>query len=153
MLKDKLGENKVMELAFADYLKYLAAKYYGFSGDKQKDRGILQKIGTEIARNNNPDIWVNVINEVIWAFRTEYEYFIVSDCRFENEITVLQDLYNTISVKVERPNFDNGLTEEQKTHPSENALKDWEFDYLIVNDGTLDNLGKEVDKLIKFMEG
>jgi hypothetical protein len=150
MLKNKLGERVLVE-AFANSLKDICARHFGYKGVKdQEDRDILIRIGTDIARKNNPDIWVNIINEIIWAFRTEYDYFVISDCRFINECTVLQDNgYSVISVKIERPNFDNGLSIDQKNHLSESSMNDYEFDYIIINDGTLEDLERKVDKFIK----
>ena len=48
-----------------------------------------------------------------------------------------------VAIHIERPNFDNGLTEEQKNHPSEKDLDDYDkYDYRIINDGTLEELKK-----------
>ena len=47
---------------------------------------------------------------------------------------------DVVHVRIIRPNFDNGLTEEQKNHPSETALDGYRPDILVVNDGTLNDL-------------
>ena len=53
-----------------------------------------------------------------------------------------------IHVKVSREDFDNGLTEEQKNHPSETALDSTIPDITISNTGTLVDLTREVLKFI-----
>ena len=45
-----------------------------------------------------------------------------------------------ITVRIERPNYDNGLTEEQKNHPSETELDGFCFDHIIENSGTIGDL-------------
>lgn len=80
----------------------------------------------------------------------DFDYFIVPDFRYLNEFSVINSEFTdkVITIKIERPNFDNGLTELQKQHTSETSLNDFVFDYLIYNDGTLKNLNTKVDKFI-----
>ena len=65
---------------------------------------------------------------------------IIPDVRFPNEIDKMCDNFNCITVRVIRPDFDNGLTDEQKNHPSEIALKDYPMEYELINDGDLKKL-------------
>ena len=146
---------KVVILHFADYLKYVCKEYFNWNGIKDEEgRTILQKVGTDLARKNNPDIWVNVIKEFIYAFGTEFDYFLVPDCRFPNEINKLKEEYYPVhSVVVKREAFDNGLTELQKSHPSETALDDYKFDITLINQEGLDyvkNNAVEISKIIEF---
>ena len=46
---------------------------------------------------------------------------------------------NVYTIRVTRPNFDSGATQEQLNHASEVALDDYEFDTLVINSGTLDD--------------
>ena len=132
---ESLGK-KVVILHFADYLKYVCKEYFHWNGIKDEiGRTILQKVGTDLARKNYPDIWVNVVSNFILAFKTEFDYFLVPDCRFPNEIDLLKEKFDLVySVIVKRNKFDNGLTEEQKLHPSETALDEYEFDIEIENE-------------------
>jgi len=50
-------------------------------------------------------------------------------------------------LKVVRLNFENDLTPEQRLHPSERALDEFDFDYIIESESGLNNLSTEVDKL------
>ena len=146
---------KVVILHFADYLKYVCKEYFNWNGNKNEvGRTILQKVGTDLARKNNPDIWVNVVSDFILAFKTEFDYFLVPDCRFPNEINLLKEKYNeTYSILVQRNEFDNGLTELQKSHPSETALDSYQFDITLINQEGLayvKNNAIEISKIIEF---
>ena len=127
-------DKNVLILSYANYLKYMCKQYFGWNGLKDEaGRTLLQRVGTNLARGNNPDIWVNVIGETILALHTEYDVFILDDARFPNEIIDLIEKFNlnVRSLKVNRLNYTGGLTEEQLNHPSETAFNDYEFDYYI----------------------
>jgi len=123
-------EYKVLILHFGDYLKYVCKTIFNWNGEKDDiGRTILQKVGTDLARNNNPDIWANVVAETAMALKTEYDFFIVPDARFVNE-TVLKGC-ETIIVRVNRMDWENRLTPEQRLHPSETSLDNFKFDYIL----------------------
>ena len=47
----------------------------------------------------------------------------------------MREYFDVTTVRIVRPNFNNGLTEEQQNHESETALDDHKFDYQIINNG------------------
>lgn len=55
---------------------------------------------------------------------------------------------NVIHLRVRRENFESPLTTEQQNHPSETALDHVVPDFLIVNDGTLEDLYNKVCNLV-----
>jgi hypothetical protein len=131
---------KVLIAHYADYLKMICKDWFGWDGGKDEHgRNILQKVGTDLARNNNPDIWVNVIIESILAFGSDFDYILMADSRFYNECDLIKDRFDTACVRITRfendKEFDNGLTPDQKAHVSETALDDYKFDYYFRNDG------------------
>jgi hypothetical protein len=130
ILKEQSKKN-ILQIAYADYLKYVARKYFGWDGQKdEKGRTLLQQLGTEDARANNPDVWVDTVIGLVKAIGHKYDYIVTTDCRFPNEINRWEEEGFTVyAIHVERPKFDNGLTEEQKSHESENALNSFDFDY------------------------
>ena len=85
-------------------------------------------------------------------FPNEWNYVIIDDCRFVNELNRYDETWDTTTVRVNRLNFESNLTPEQKNHPSETALDNYNFDYVINSESGLDNLEKEVDKFLKWME-
>ena len=64
-------------------------------------------------------------------FEGEWDYVLIPDCRYPVEIATMERTFDTTIVRVERPNFDNGLTEAQKNHPSEVDMDNYPFDYKI----------------------
>lgn len=139
ILKQELEKrnNKPLILHYADYLKFLCKSAYAWDGKKDENgRTLLQHIGTDLARNNNPDIWVNVVIETIKALKTEFDYFIIPDTRFPNEIERMVDEFgetSVININVKRDNYVSGLSAEQLKHPSETALDKYSFDHVLVN--------------------
>ena len=122
-------DKKVMSINYADYLKYLATQYLGWDGSKdEKGRTLLQQLGTEKVRYRFPDFWVDNVISLAKIFDNDCDYILIGDCRFPNEINKWgEEGYTVIPVHVERLNFDNGLTDEQKCHLSETSLDDFPF--------------------------
>ncbi len=93
-------------------------------------RRILQLLGTEGGRKNvHPDIWVNAS----MANVDKDDNIIFTDTRFPNELKAIKDR-GGISIRLERGGGDTG------DHPSETALDDAKFDYIVNNDGDLEDL-------------
>ena len=141
---EKCGKT-VLIYHFADALKSLCESSYNWvKGDKGPiGRTILQNVGTAY-RKNNPECWVNIARQI--ALGCSEEYMLIPDCRYKNEALGFLD-FDYKTVRIERPNFDNGLTEEQKRHISETEMSTFsEYDYIITNDGSLDNLREKIKK-------
>lgn len=113
---------------------------------KEKDRRLLQILGTEWGRERNPDIWVNILLAALDALPAHTNVFI-TDVRFPNEIQALKSR-GFILVNLVRPSAqrlaaftDGGSTQ----HASETALKgnrDW--DLTIANESTLDEFHRKL---------
>lgn len=136
---------------YADYLKFICRTFLGWDGKKtEKGRTLLQHVGTDIIRKRNPDYWVDFIADNIEFFHDNWDYLIIPDTRFPNEITRLRERgIEVIHVRVVRPNYRSRLTEEQQKHPSETSLDNVKPDYYIYNDGSLDDLKKKIAKWAK----
>lgn len=144
---------RVLNIHYADFLKFFCTRYLGWN--QQKDdygRSLLQRVGTQVVRKNYEHAWTDIMIAVLRGMRTEYDFCLIPDTRFPNEIEDLMVANTKIfpleekfaeeitTLRVERPFFDNGLTPEQKAHESETALDDWEFDSYFLNIGTLQDL-------------
>lgn len=153
MLEKKLvGEgHSVLVAHYADLLKYICRTFFGWDGKKDESgRELLQWVGTDVVRKRNPDFWVEFILNILSLFEGSWDYVIIPDTRFPNEIEAIRNAgYETYHLSVSRPSFDNGLTEEQKLHPSETALDDVSPDFQILNDGTLEDLNNKVEGLLQ----
>jgi hypothetical protein len=63
---------------------------------------------------------------------------VVDDVRFPNEAQLIKSMGGQLW-RIERP----GLT-DATGHSSEGGLADWEFDRVIVNDGTVEDLVRDL---------
>lgn len=152
ILKEKLElfSRKTLVVHYADYLKYIASQYFGWDGQKdEKGRGKLQYIGTDIVRAKRPNFWVDTVIRLITLFEYQYDYFIIPDTRFPNEIESLKYCgFKVIPIHVERIDYKNSLTEEQRQHKSETALDDYKFDYNIKSKSGKENLEQEIERIL-----
>ena len=143
-------KKKVLIIHYADNLKLFAKNYFGWSGQKdQKGRELLQWLGTDVVRKNYEDTWVDMTVALLKGIKTLYDYVIIPDVRFPNEIDKMCDNFDCITIRIIRPNFDNGLTDEQKNHPSETALDDYPMEYELINYGDLKNLLETIKTFLK----
>ena len=153
MMASKLTEdgNKVLIAHYADLLKYICRTYFGWNGEKdERGRHILQYVGTDIVRQKAPDFWVDFIVSILTLFDSAWDYVIIPDSRFPNEIDKLkQEGFDVQHLRVVRPNFISPLTPEQQKHPSETALDDVTPDFTGVNDGTLTDLDALITNYMK----
>lgn len=128
---------KVEMLAFADTLYRMHDFCLGVLSDSGFDRGLkkdgelLQWLGTEWGRKIDKDIWVKIvqtrINRIMSNTWAENNIFIISDCRFENEIDNFPDALKirlTASEAVRKPRC--SYWRENSNHPSEVGLDAYE---------------------------
>ena len=143
--------HRVLITHYADLLKFICRNYFGWNGEKDDaGRQMLQYVGTDVIRKRNPTLWVDFVSMILKYFHENWDYVIIPDCRFPNEITAMSDSgFETIHIRVVRKNFKSPLTEEQQKHPSETALDDVTPDWYIFNDGTLQRLEENIARWVK----
>lgn len=142
---------------------------------KMTNREILQKIGEGLRHNVGESIWVNALfndyedfcfstytpyiketNGIIHAkevdpqlenIQCNYSNWIITDVRMPNEVQAIKDR-GGILIKVDKE------TEYEDNHISETALDDYDgWDYVIDNNGTLEELIDKVEELYDRTEG
>lgn len=143
---------KSLSIAFASYIKEYAKKISDWDGsDDTKPRELLQVLGTSIIREKiDNEFFIKRIIGDIEVYSYFFDVVIISDARVREEIERLRENFkNVISINVVRPNFDNGLTNNQSKHYTEVGLDGYKaFDYELINDGSLEALEKKVIDLI-----
>ena len=151
LLKGFLVQNgrRVLVTHYADLLKYICRQYFGWNGEKDiAGRQLLQTVGTDTIREKNPDFWVDFIIEILRFFPDEWDYVIIPDTRFPNEIDRLKaEEFDVLHVNVYRPDYVSFLTQEQQKHPSETALDGIRADVLLMNDGDKSDLGAKIKEM------
>lgn len=126
---------KVLVIHFADLVKFVCEKYFGWNGKKdEKGRTLLQYVGTDRVRTEYPDYWVDFVIDMLDIFDGEWDWVLIPDTRFPNEIDKLKENgFNVIHMRIQRDSIDVELTEEQKNHLSETALDNARPDVWINN--------------------
>ncbi len=137
---------RVLITHYADLLKFICSKFFGWNGEKDEaGRSLLQYIGTDVVGAKNPAYWADFIISILKMFDGTWDYVLIPDCRYPVEVTTMKDNFETIVLRVERPDFDNGLTEAQKSHPSEVDMDNYDFDFALLNNGSLDTFREKLN--------
>lgn len=135
---------KVLVVHYADLLKFVCKQFFDWDGEKDEHgRWLLQYIGTDVVRAHDKNLWADTLMRLLVCLDgfAEWDYVIIPDTRFENEIdAVTANGFPLVHIRMERDNYESGLTDEQKNHPSEIGLDDAVYDYIIENDGGLKEL-------------
>jgi len=98
-------------------------------------RPLLQRLGTEVGRNIlGSDVWVNATLRDLDVRKN----YVITDCRFPNEAGAVQDFGGKI-LRITRTGVGPA-----NNHPSETSLDDWDFDYHVNNDGTLEDFHRKI---------
>ena len=110
---------------------------------KPTPRFLLQFIGTDLLRNQlHPEIWVNSLFTDYQPNNLIYPSWCITDMRFLNEMEAVKKR-NGITIRVNR-----NLEESKDQHESETELDNAEFDYVINNDGTIEELIEKVREIL-----
>ncbi len=127
-------------------------------------RWVLQYVGTDVFRNNfHNEIWIASLENRV---RNSKSDIVITDCRFFNEVNAIRNIGGTV-IRVrrgnepywwhlgEKANLGNAVIKKNaikelaklKVHASEYSWIGAEFDVIIENDGTLDDLKEKIRKL------
>jgi hypothetical protein len=126
---------------------------------KPTPRDLIQLIGTDLFRNQlHPLVWINATMAEyqpisgtmdVRKSRETLPNWVITDMRFPNELEAVKSR-GGITIRVNNPwiRFSDGsyrakskmLGDFDNEHESETALDDYEFDYVIDNNGTIEEL-------------
>lgn len=108
----------------------------------EKPREFLQKMGIEIIKEKmgKKDFLLNRLYEDIEILSNFFDTFIVTDARMISEFDGIKERYlDTVAIKLERHNYDDQLTDEEREHITEKEIDKYEgFDYIVENKGLQD---------------
>lgn len=145
----KKSGKKVLIAHYGDLVKYICKTFFGWDGLKDhRGRTLLQYVGTDMVRTQKPDYWVNFIIDMLELFGNNWDYVLIPDTRFPNEVERISERFDSTHLRVVRNNFTSPLTPEQQMHPSETALDNFTPDVLIHNDGGIHELKERIHNLI-----
>lgn len=134
-----------------------AQNYFSWNENSdEKPREFLQKMGIEIIKEkmHKPYFLINRTCEDIEILNNFFDVFIITDARLIMEFEEFRKRFDdVVIIKIERKNYDNGLTEEEKNHITETELFDYNnFDYEVEND-SLESLMEQARRIIELEEG
>lgn len=136
----------VLIIHFADLLKFICTQFFGWNGAKNEaGRSLLQRVGTDIVGAKKPEYWAQFIVDFLKLFENEWDFVLIPDTRYPIEISTMEDNFDTVVLRVERPGFESNLTPEQKQHASEVSLDDYCFDAILYNDSSLEKFNEKVE--------
>lgn len=139
------------KLFFAEGIYEIAEKYFGM---QTKDRVLLQSIGQKM-REIRPSVWIDyTFNQV-----KNFNNIVISDCRQENEyLRAIKEGFYPVYIEtnldkcIERVTIRDGKKPDisRFNHESERGADKYiDQMYIIDNNGTLEDLYKQVDKLME----
>lgn len=143
---------KVINLSYGFYIKEYAKHISNWDGsDESKPRELLQELGTDIIRKTiDEDFFVKRIYEDILVYSHFFDVITISDARFLNEIIMPKEKFGACNIRVVRENYLSNLTKNEQKHLTETALDGYNsYDYVIENDGTLDELKEKVLSVVR----
>ena len=111
-------------------------------------RKALQMIGTDLFRIHfNNDIWINIIENKIGAMlkNNPNTNIVISDCRFTNEFSLIKQFSDSYIIMIlrEKNNSINKLY-----HSSETEWVNYNFDAILQNDNSIDDLKSNLKSLL-----
>ena len=144
--------NNSIQVAYAYYIKdYLKRMNKYNEQEKEQYRSLLQEFGIDfLSKYINPKFLINRVVEDIEVFSYFYDVIVITDARLIDEIEIpKQKFSNVITIRIERNN-NNILTETEKKHITETGLDNYSnFDYIIENDSTIENLKNQTIDILK----
>ncbi len=150
---DEKGK-KAVNVAFAFYIKEYVKKISGWDGNeetKETVRELLQQLGTEVVREKiDQFLFINRIVEDIKVYSYYFDVITISDARLVEEVETIKSKFkDVVSINVVRTGFEPVLTGEKSKHKSETGLDNYDnYDYKIINSGTIEDLELKVREII-----
>lgn len=147
----QVDKNKIIPLA--KRMKE-QAMMLGWDGKKdEKGRRLLQEISWPVKHYFGIDIYAKWCYEQ--ALEKQLDILLVDDVRMMAEVNYFKQLEKDgliekfVLVRIKRPGHISKLTKEQLQDISETELDNYSFDYIIVNDSSIEELGNKLKEIIK----
>lgn len=138
-------------IPMAENLKEIATFEFDWDGRKdERGRRLLQEIGS-VGRAYQEDMWVDRVVARWKEISGLHAGMVSDDVRYQNEIDVVRREFDYVFVvQVTRPGSEGlyGLSEEALGHSSEAHWADLQPDFMVRNDGDLDQLECRVEVVI-----
>jgi len=104
MLKEELeqGKKRVLITYFSAPLRRVCREWFGWDGQNDDaGRSLLQYVGTDIVRARQPDFWVDFTLGLLSMMGDEWDYVIIPDCRYPNELDMERYGFQPRHIRIE----------------------------------------------------
>lgn len=116
------------------------AGWEAVKGGSSDVRGLLQRMGTEVGRELiSPTIWVDLAMKEA----AKHELVVITDVRYPNEADAIRDAGGVVW-RIER-----SAVGPANEHTSETAMENYDFDVVIENDSTIEELWAKISDLLE----
>ena len=148
------NDKKIIKLMYGCPIKHYAKILSNWDGSEEtKPRTLLQEIGVE-SRKINPGYTTRRMEEDINILKKYFDIIIITDTRMKDEIIMpKQKFKETVTIKLVRDNFESELSKNEQKNITETALDNYnDYDYIVHNSGTLEDLKQKIIKIIESEE-
>jgi hypothetical protein len=111
-------------------------------------RKALQMIGTDLFRIHfNNDIWTNIVENKIGVMlkNNPNTNIVISDCRFTNEFNLIKQFTDSHIIMILR---EKNISTNKIYHSSETEWVNYNFDAILQNDNSIDDLKSNLKSLL-----
>lgn len=149
---DKLREflyalNPIIEIGVnGEYIRLREViDHFGWDGYKDTPyvteiRPLLQRLGTEAGRTV---LWDSIWIDAAFAGLAKDGKYVIADARFPNEAQAVAERGGKL-VRIERAGNGPALLPDGSVHSSETSLDDWSFEFVLENNGTLEEFHNKI---------
>lgn len=153
----KFLKEELKNYGYKPCVMHLTQPLYGYAENyfewnqhiNEKPREFLQRMGIEVIKQKlgKKTFLLDRTNEDIEILSEFFDTFIIADGRLKDEFEYFKNNYHDVTaIKLERDDFDAGLSDTEKNHITEVDLDNYtNFDYTIKNSGILDLHEKAVE--------
>ena len=151
IIEEYIGKEKCIQVSYAYHIKdYLKRMNKYDEQNKENYRSLLQEFGADfLLKEIDPKFLINRVREDISVFSYHYDVIIVTDARLVQEIKMPKEEFkNVVTIRI-TSNRDNELSNEQQKHITETGLDNYsDFDYIIENNTSIEELKNKVIKIM-----
>lgn len=159
--KDTVGQFLInrynfQRFAFGDGIREVCRRLFPEQMQDAKPRALLQGVGQDL-RKYDENVWVKDVLRKIKRTTNEFSNIVITDLRQPNEyeelrkngFCIVQVLAPESEVMERMKKLGDKVEAKDLQHETESHYDKYEPDFIIVNDGSLKDLGVKVDRLVK----
>jgi putative deoxynucleotide monophosphate kinase len=156
---NKYHHQRLHKVAFADPVREIASivastaqvhfidRYWKeqpvSSSDERSPREYLRLVGQSLKSTLGPDVWIRVMDSRVFTFNAKN--CVITDVRFRNELDYVKGK-GAFLIKIERDGCEG---DDDVSETEMDSFKDEEFDLIIKNNGTREELSETISNFVK----